>query len=298
MRILITGSNGLLGQKIVAQFEKEGKSYLATSLGPNRNPDCPQDNYRPLDITSFNEINDMIKVEGIDAIINTAAMTNVDACEEDEEKCRKINVKGVENLYSAAEENNVFLVHVSTDFVFDGENGPYKEDDERNPLSIYATSKRDSEDILMKGNYNDWAILRTIIVFGQGNNLSRSNIVLWAKDALKSGKELTIVDDQFRAPTWAADLAWACIKAAEIKAKGVFHISGPETFSIFELVCRIADFHGWEKSVVQPISSSTLNQKAKRPPKTGFDISKAREVLGYSPLTLEESLKQLELETL
>lgn len=298
MRILITGSNGLLGQKIVAQFEEEGKDYLATSLGPNRNPDCPAEKYRPLDITSFNEVNDMLKVEGIDAIINTAAMTNVDACEEDLDKCRKINVKGVENLYQACEEHNVFLVHVSTDFVFDGENGPYKEADQRNPLSVYATSKRDSEDVLMDGDYENWAILRTIIVFGQGNNLSRSNIVLWAKEALKEGKVLTIVDDQFRAPTWAADLAWACIKAAEMKAKGVFHISGPETFSIFELVCRIADYHGFDKSVVSPISSSTLNQKAKRPPRTGFDISKAREVLGYNPLTFEESLKQLEIETL
>ena len=298
MRILITGSNGLLGQKIVAQFEAEGKDYLATSLGPNRNPDCPEDKYRPLDITSFNEVNDMMKVEGIHAVINTAAMTNVDACEDDEIKCRKINVKGVENLYQACEQYNAFLVHVSTDFVFDGENGPYKEDDQRNPLSIYATSKRDSEDILLNGKYDNWAILRTIIVFGQGNNLSRSNIVLWAKDALKEGKELTIVNDQFRAPTWAPDLAWACIKAAELKAKGVFHISGPETFSIYEMVSRIANFHGLDKSVVSPISTSTLNQKAKRPPKTGFDISKARKILGYDPLTFEESLKQLEIETL
>ncbi|MCB9225291.1 MAG: SDR family oxidoreductase [Crocinitomicaceae bacterium] len=298
MKILITGSNGLLGQKIVAQLEKAGKKYLATSLGPNRNPDCPEEHYRPLDITSFNEVNDMIKVEKIDVVINTAAMTNVDACEEEEVKCRKINVKGVQNLYSACEENNAFLVHVSTDFVFDGENGPYKEEDIRNPLSIYATSKRDSEDILMDGSYKEWSILRTIIVFGQGNNLSRSNIVLWAKDALASGKELTIVDDQFRAPTWADDLAWACIKAGEMRAKGVFHISGPETISIYELVCRIADYHGFDKSVVKPISSSTLNQKAKRPPRTGFDLTKSRSILGYNPLTLEQSLAELEKEEL
>jgi dTDP-4-dehydrorhamnose reductase len=117
--------------------------------------------------------------------------------------------------------------------------------------------------------------------------------VLWGREALKTGNELTIVNDQFRAPTWADDLAWACIKAAEMKAKGVFHISGPETMSIYELVGRIADFYGYDKSVVKPVSSSILNQKAKRPPKTGFDISKARHILGYNPLTFEESLSKL-----
>ena len=294
MRILITGSNGLLGQKIVAQLLNAGHDFIATSIGPNRNPDCPEENYKPLDITSPNQIQDLLSVERFDTIINTAAMTLVDACEDEEEKCRKINVEGVRNLYEACDESNIFLVHVSTDFVFDGENGPYKEDDKRNPLSVYATSKRDAEDILINGTYQNWAILRTIIVYGEGNNLSRSNIVLWAREALKKGTELTIVNDQFRAPTWADDLAWACIKTAELNAVGIFHISGPETFSIFDMVCRIADYYGYDKTVVKPISSNTLNQKAKRPPKTGFDITRARKILGYSPLTLQESLKQLD----
>ena len=294
MHILITGSNGLLGQKIIAKLLKANQDFIATSIGPNRNPDCPDDKYRPLDITSRNEIADLLAVENIDAIINTAAMTLVDDCEDQESKCRSINVDGVKNLYEEASERNIFLVQVSTDFVFDGENGPYKEDDIRNPLSVYATSKRDAEDVLLNGKYQNWAILRTIIVYGKGNNLSRSNIVLWAREALKEGKELTIVNDQFRAPTWADDLAWACIRACEIHATGIFHISGPETFSIYEMVCRIADHYGYDKSVIKPISSKTLSQKAKRPPKTGFDISKARKILGYNPITLEQSLKELD----
>lgn len=293
MSILITGSNGLLGQKIVAQLLKDKKSFLATSKGDNRNPDCPQEYYQSLDITIPNEINSICESHNFSSIINTAAMTNVDACEEDELNCRKINVDAVKFLYEAAKKHNLFLTHISTDFVFDGENGPYHEDDLRNPLSIYATSKSDSEDILLNGNYKKWSILRTIIVFGQGNNLSRSNIVLWAKGALEKGQELTIVDDQFRAPTWADDLAWASIKSTELKAEGIFHISGPETFSIFELVSRIAKFYNLDSSNLKAIASSTLNQKAKRPPKTGFDVTKARKVLGYNPLTFEQSLSQL-----
>lgn len=285
-----------MGQKIVKQLLEKGVEFVATSKGPNRNPDCPESHYQEMDITSKSSVEEVVHQHNVSSIINTAAMTLVDACEDEVELCRQINVEGVRNLHAVASEAHVFLVHVSTDFVFDGENGPYKEDDIRNPLSVYATSKRDSEDILLDGEMNMWAILRTIIVFGQGNNLSRSNIVLWAREALKDGNELTIVDDQFRAPTWADDLAWACIRAAELEARGVYHISGPETMSIFDLVGRIADFYGYDKSVIKPISSSTLNQKAKRPPKTGFDISKAREVLGYAPLTLEESLTQLDQE--
>lgn len=297
MRILITGSNGLLGQKIVRQLKKHNKDFLATSIGSNRNQDCPSNHFMSMDITDIQDVRQVVSEYKPTAIINTAAMTLVDDCEDEIEKCRKINVDGVANLLEVCKEEGIYFVQVSTDFVFDGESGPYKEEDERNPLSVYSTSKRDAEDVLMDQEYDNWSILRTIIVYGTGNNLSRSNIVLWAREALKKGTELTIVNDQFRAPTWADDLAWACIRSCELNAKGVFHISGPETFSIYELVCRIADYYGYDKSIIRPISSSTLNQKAKRPPKTGFDISKARKILGYKPKTIEESLAVLDTQT-
>lgn len=294
MRILITGSNGLLGQKIVRQLLKRDIDFLATSTGENRNPHCPDERYCPMDITDPKEVQKIMSEYQPGAVINTAAMTNVDACEENEALCRKINVAGTRNLFDTCKNGNIHFVHLSTDFVFDGENGPYKETDERNPLSVYAQSKADSEDILIESDNGNWSILRTIIVFGKAENMSRSNIVLWAKDALRQGQKLTIVDDQFRAPTWADDLAWACIETCLQHETGIFHISGPETFSIYELVCRIADFHGYDKSLITPIKSDTLNQKAKRPPKTGFVLEKARKHLGYNPMTFEESLKLLQ----
>jgi len=293
MRILITGSNGLLGQKIVRQLLKRKINFLATSQGENRNSNCPAEFFSSLDITKKDQVEKTVNSFQPTAIINTAAMTNVDECEEKETQCRLINVDAVKYLLEISAKKNIHLIHISTDFVFDGLNGPYKETDSRNPLSIYAKSKADSEDILTQGNYKNWAILRTIIVFGQGENLSRTNIVLWAKETLKKGEELNIVNDQFRAPTWADDLAWACIKTAELNAKGIFHISGPETFSIFEMVQRIAVYYGADKSLVKPISSSTLNQKAKRPLLTGFILDKAKKELGYNPLSLEESLAKI-----
>jgi dTDP-4-dehydrorhamnose reductase len=293
MKLLITGSNGLLGQKLVRQLEKTGIDYLATSMGSNRNPNLPATKYVSLDITNQNNIQEVCDEYQPTAIINTAAMTNVDACEDDETGCKKLNVMAVQYLFDWCKSNTCHFIHLSTDFVFDGENGPYAENDSRNPLSIYAKSKVDSEDILLNDSYLNWTILRTIIVFGQGENLSRSNIVLWAKSELTQGKKMNIVQDQFRAPTWADDLAWACIKVAKINKNGVYHISGPETISMFELVKRIAKFYGFDENLVCPINSSTLNQKAKRPALTGFVLDKANKDLGYNPLSFEDSLDRL-----
>ena len=242
MKILITGSNGLLGQKIVRQLKKKNKSFLATSLGENRNPDCPNSFYSPLDISNQYEVNKVIMDYNPDAVIHTAAITNVDYCETNPDLCHEVNVTATAYLFEAAKKAGAHFSALSTDFVFDGKQGNYKESDQPNPLSVYAHSKVDAERILINSAYKNWSVVRTIIVFGEGNNLSRSNIVLWAKDALSSGNELNIIDDQFRAPTWADDLAWACIRIAELHKTGIYHISGPETFSIYELVLRVAKF--------------------------------------------------------
>ena len=293
MKILITGSNGLLGQKIVSQLSKANVPFLATSKGANRNSKCIEAKYKDLDITNLDEITKCVKDFNPTHIINTAALTNVDYCEDNIELCDKVNIEAVKFLFETSKLNNIHFIQLSTDFVFDGKNGPYSETDVTNPLSIYAKSKEKSEQLLVKDEYTNWSIIRTIIVYGEGENLSRSNIVLWAKSALAENKPLTIVDDQFRSPTWADDLAWACIQTAKLNEYGIFHISGPTVYAIYDLVCEIADFYGNDKSLIQPIKSKTLNQKAPRPPKTGFVLTKAKKVLGYSPKSLKESLKYI-----
>ena len=187
-----------------------------------------------------------------------------------------------------------YIYHLSTDFIFDGEKGSeYIETDIPNPQSYYALSKFESEKVLQKSKIN-WAIARTIIVYGIVDNMSRSNIVLWAKDALTKGQKINVVDDQFRSPTLAEDLADGCILIADKKAKGIYHLSGPKTMSILELVYSVADFWKLDKSLVTPSKSDNLNQAAKRPPRTGFDISKAKRELGYAPHSFEEGLKILD----
>ena len=293
MRLLITGSNGLLGQKIVKICIDRGINFLATSKGENRNPDCPSLKYVSLDISNNNEIKHIFQFYYPTHVLHTAAITNVDYCEDHIEECLLVNVEATKLLFNASIQYKSHFQLLSTDFVFDGEKGNYEEGDFVNPLSVYAKSKVDAENFLLNNSYKNWSIVRTILVYGEGNNLSRSNIVLWAKEALQTGKELTIVEDQFRAPTWAEDLAWACLEIILLEKTGIFHISGPETMSVIELVYRIADYYGFNKDQVKSIKSNTLNQAAKRPPKTGFNLNHSRKELNYSPLTLEETLLKL-----
>ena len=296
-RILITGSNGLLGQKLVlALLKRIDVQIIATSLGVNRMIKKEGYVYEPLDITIRSEVESIFKKYNPDIIINTAAMTNVDACETKREECWALNVTAVQNIVDviSSVKSNCHLIHLSTDFIFDGEKGTeYVETDIPNPQSYYALSKFESEKILEQSSVN-WAIARTIIVYGIVDNMSRTNIVLWAKDALSKGQKINVVDDQFRSPTLAEDLADGCILIADKNAKGIYHLSGPKTLSILELVYAVAEFWKLDKSLITPSKSNTLNQAAKRPPRTGFDISKAKRELGYVPHSFENGLKILD----
>ena len=291
--ILITGSNGLLGQKLTdLLLETKDFNFVATGIGASRHPN-KDINYQQLDITKESEVLDSILKNKPNFVINTAAMTNVDACEDDKEKCDALNVNAVEFLAKACEENAARLIHLSTDFIFDGENGPYKEDAKPNPLSYYGESKLKGEEIV-KERCSKWTILRTVLVYGIVHDMSRSNIVLWAKDALKNKKEINVVDDQFRTPTLAEDLAMGCYLACKVEAQGIYNISGKDFMSIYELIERVAKYYGLSMENVGKTDSKSLNQKAERPPITGFDLSKAIKELGYKPRSFEEGIEMLE----
>jgi dTDP-4-dehydrorhamnose reductase len=299
--ILITGSNGLLGTKLLEHLSS-GQQFAVTasSLGKNRNESSRDYEYVSLDIGDPEMVDKVLGSLMPSFVINTAAMTNVDACESEQALCDRSNIEGVRNLVdslrSLAEKHSgydPFFLQLSTDFVFNGNDGPYAEDASPDPLSYYAKSKVISEQITINSGIR-WAIARTIIIYGYASHLSRSNLVLWVKNSLEKGQSINVVDDQFRSPTLAEDLADGCIRIIERESMGIFHLSGPHTMSILEIANRVADFWKLDKSLIRAVSTSALSQAAKRPPKTGFILDKARSVLGYKPHTLEEGLAVLD----
>ena len=288
MRILVTGSNGLLGQKLVELLLTKD-DYLIATAKSTLAIDLPKGEFHSLDITNPDEIQKVIQQSKPDVIINTAAMTQVDHCETEREKCWANNVTAVESLVKVCEKTKTHLIHVSTDFIFDGTRGPLDESEKPNPLSYYGESKLAAEVAIQKSNI-DWAILRTVLVFGVTKDMSRSNIVLWVKKSLEEGNVINVVNDQWRTPTLAEDLAMGCYLAATKKIKGIYNISGDEMMTPYDIAIKTADFFGLDKSLIQQTDSTKFKQPAARPPKTGFIIDKAKRELGYKPHSFVEGL--------
>ena len=289
MKVLVTGSNGLLGQKLTSLISsQEGVELIATGRGEDRF-NGEGYTYHSLDITDQQNVDEVIAKVKPDVIINGAAMTNVDECEQNQAACWKMNVDSVAYIIAAAEKNGCFLLHVSTDFIFDGSEGPLLETAEPAPVNYYGESKLEAER-LVQNSQLDWAIARTVLVYGITKNMSRSNIILWVKDSLENQKHIKVVDDQWRTPTLAEDLAQGCFLIAKHKAKGIFNISGEDFLSPYEMAMKTVEYFDLDGSYIEKADSTIFSQPAKRPPKTGFIIDKAKKELGYQPHSFEEGI--------
>lgn len=290
-KVLITGSNGFLGQKLIDLLSKNPNyEVFAISMNKNNNPNVENYHFQQLDLMNSELLDSYLSEVKPNYIIHTAAITSVEGCEADKALSEKMNVEVVEQLAKFCERTNAFLVQLSTDFVFDGKNGPYNEDDSTNPLSEYGKSKLRSEQVIHSSGCA-YAILRTILVYGINANPNRSNLVLWAKEKLSKNEAIKVVNDQWRMPTFVDDLAEACLLAIEKRVTGIFHISGEEMFTIAEAVYQIADFWNFDKSLISEITAASINQSENRPQKTGFILSKAKSILGFQPTPFKASLE-------
>jgi dTDP-4-dehydrorhamnose reductase len=184
------------------------------------------------------------------------------------------------------------LIHLSTDFIFDGTYGPLDEEAIPNPVSYYGESKWAAEKIVQKSGL-EWAIARTVLVYGATKDMSRSNIVLWVKKSLEEGKTINVVNDQWRTPTLAEDLAMGCYLMATKNAIGIYNISGDEMMTPYDIAMATAEFFGLDKSLINQTNSSKFKQAAKRPTKTGFLINKATQNLGFKPSSFLAGLARL-----
>ena len=291
MKVLLTGSNGLLGQKLVALLRQQPDiSFVATSRGANKlvglYSDLP---FLNLDVTDAAQVRHVLAQERPTHLIHTAAMTNVDECELNHEACWLQNVTAVGNLVSACAEYGIHLTYVSTDFIFSGEAGPLAEDAEPGPVNFYGESKLAAE-LLVQASVGPWAIARTVLVYGVAHEYGRTNLVLWVRDSLRAGKSIKVVDDQWRTPTLAEDLAQGCWLLARHSGHGIYHISSDELLTPYAMALRVADYFHLDKRLIEKVNASTFSQPARRPVRTGFLIDKARRELGYRPHTFAEGI--------
>ena len=290
MKILITGANGFLGHYLAQQLLEKKYSVIATGKGDCRLPfkedECFQ--YITMDFTDPFAVHDVFEKYKPDVVVHAGAISKPDECQLEQWQAYITNVEATVTILLNAEEQKSFFVFLSTDFVFDGEKGMYKEDDEPAPVNFYGKTKLEAEDAVKEYEHG-WAIVRTVLVYGKPIT-GRSNILSIVKEKLEKGEEYPVVDDQVRTPTYVEDLAAGIVTVIEKKANGIYHLSGSDTLTPYQMACKTADYLGLNKSLIKKVTAADFSQLAKRPLKTGFIIDKAKRKLGYQPVSFEEGL--------
>ena len=290
-RILICGSNGLVGQylsKILEnQFEFE---ILHTSNKRELYLKNLKSDFTQLDITNKGDVKSLVSAFKPEIIINCVAISNVDFCEKEKETAWNVNVKGVENLISSAKIIGAKLIHLSTDYIFDGNKGDYNEDDKPNPISYYGRTKLAAENSILESGIN-FCILRPIVIFGFGKNL-KYNFPFWVVESLREGKNISCATDQISNPTYAGQIAEGIISVIKNDFNGIYNFCGDTKISRFDLAKLCAKIFNLNGELISPITSDELKQIAKRPKNTTMDLSKAKKDFKIKFLEISEALEK------
>ncbi len=292
-RILVIGSNGMLGQRITEFFNNSSKVELMCASA-EEDSFISGVQYKQLDISQKNQVREIILDFFPDIIINTAAFTNVDKSETEKETAWKINVGGVENIALYSWTVDAHLIHFSTDYIFDGKNGPYTEDDKPDPIGYYGRTKLASENSI-RANGTRFSIVRTNVLYGP-SKYGRPDFVKWVIDSLQKGEKIRIVTDQVGNPTYIDDLVNAVNKIIEFKKEGIFNIGGREMISRYDFTLRIAKYFGLDGKLIVPILTKELNQPAARPLKSGLITIKAETEIGFKAHTIEETFSLMKID--
>lgn len=290
-KILVTGANGFTGFYLVRQLLQKNFMVIATGRGECRLPfEGPNFIYEPMDFTNEVQPAQVFEKHRPDVVVHGGAISKPDECEQNRENAFLNNVTGTIYLLHHARQHGSFFIFLSTDFVFDGEKGMYTEDDPRGPVNYYGETKLMAEDEVMKYPA-DWAIVRTVLVYGKPLS-ARQNLLTSTAQALRKGEQLKIFNDQVRTPTFVEDLALGIVRIIERKASGIYHISGEDVRTPYDMAIAVARHLGHGENLIRPVTADTFHQPARRPLKTGFDLSKAKKILGYNPVSFEEGLRR------
>ena len=292
MKILVTGANGFLGFYLVEQLLQKKYLVVATGKGECKLPFSQNElfRYELMDFTDPFSVRHVFQKHTPEIVVHAGAVSKPDDCEQNQWEAYRSNVESTVTLLLNAEEYKSFFIFLSTDFIFSGENGPYKEDDIPGPVNFYGRTKLEAEEEV-KEYPLDWTIVRTVLVYGKPRD-ARANILSVIKEKLEKGEEYKVFDDQLRTPTYVGDLARAIVTIIEKKATGIFHISGKDFLSPYQMACLAADHLGLNQRLIKKIVAADFVQPAKRPLRTGFIIDKARKILQFEPISFEEGLKK------
>jgi len=278
-KILITGAFGQLGRALTLALKNSHELILTDSNIPSRGRGFV------LDISDRSFVKDSLSAFEPDLIINLGAITNVDACEENSDRAWIVNSTSVQNLLDFGK---CPLIHLSTDYVFDGENGPYKEEDEPNPINIYGETKLESEERI-------WAtgekhlVIRTNVVYDYAPQ-TQASFLKWVVESLKNKQNISVVNDQYNNPTWTNSLAEVIKRCIEQEVRGLAHWGDEDYLNRYEFALKIAKQFGLDQKLIQKISTDSLDQLAPRPLKGGLDASKLSKAIDLKAPSLNESL--------
>ena len=292
MKIMILGANGFTGRRILKRLSFKHQ-VLACSLHPDILPEEGYE-FHILDMQSVDATDALLNNFRPNVIINASAMSVVDYCEQHPEEAYALNVTAVKHLAEYSQSNSCRLIHLSTDFVFDGTaTEAYTETDTTNPINYYGKTKQWSEEVIEQACTN-YAIARIEVVYGKPFNGQHGNIVHLVKTRLENGQSIRVVSDQFRSPTWVEDIARAIESLLSDKYQGIYHICGGETMSVADIAYRVAKHFGLDTSLIQPVTTDEMNEVTPRPLFSPMKTEKAFKEFGYQPSRLEEGFKEWE----
>jgi dTDP-4-dehydrorhamnose reductase len=287
-RLLITGANGLLGNKAVVLANRNYE------VMPLHHAKPLHDNSLEVDIVNKEQVLSIFRKLRPNAVIHAAAETNVDKCETQKEHAWNVNVKGTQNVAEACDEVGAKLVHISTDYVFDGEKSHYKEEDKPNPISYYGLTKLEGERQVV-AHCKNYAILRTSVLYGW--HPWKQNFATWVISQLRQNKEISVVEDHYNTPTLADNLAEMILEVLQRGLKGLYHASGSERISRYEFAKKIAESFQLDSSLIKPAKMSQLAAWiAKRPRDSSLSTDKIRKQLRTRPLNITEGLDSMQTE--
>lgn len=291
MKIFITGGSGLLGSSIVYSLIEKFEIDATYNNHPIKMEGV---HFIPLDITNKKEVFPLIENISPDVVIHTAALTNVDFCEDNPEKAREVNISGTKNIAEACAKNNAKMIYISTDYVFDGEKGNYSERDTPNPINYYAKTKLEGENMVKKFATN-YLIVRTSLY---GWNIQKKlSFAEWIIDNLQKKQQINVPADQFSSLMLVNDCAKIILKIIEGNINGLYNVASCEKISKFDFAKKVAKVFGMKKSLIIPITteelSKKINQKAKRPKDVSLNIDNASKELGITLPSIEGGLKNM-----